>query len=102
MSNIKTVFLSGEEMKVEGLVGQNTIIINKSSGVIEIPAGSRDGLYGTHGTLYLSGIGKVELRGTDYSDLNCGSPSMVSGGGSSGDSGGDFVITKEEIDSLFK
>ncbi len=119
MNNIKTVTLNGSETKVDGLCGQNTIIINKGSsavyasnapgivseadGVIEIPAGGRDGLYGTHGTVYLSGTGKVELRGTDYSELGGGSLSAGSGDGSGGgDASGDYVITKEKIDTLFK
>ncbi len=119
MNNIKTVTLNGTELKIDGLCGQNTIIINKSGGavyasnapgivpeadgVIEIPAGGRDGLYGTHGTVYLSGTGKVELRGTDYSELGGGSTSARSGGsgGSSGDTGG-YVTTKEAIDAMFK
>lgn len=118
MCNIKTVTLNGSETKVDGLSGQNTIIINKSSGavyasnspgivpeadgVIEIPAGGRDGLYGTHGTLYLSGSGKVELRGTDYSELGGGSLSTGTGGSSGGgDASGDCVITKEAIDAMF-
>ncbi len=115
---IKTVTLNGAELKIDGLTGQNTIIINKSSGavyasnapgivpeadgVIEIHAGGRDGLYGTHGTVYLSGAGKVELRGTDYSELGGGSPSTGSGSSGGGDASGDYVITKEKIDALFK
>ena len=96
MSDIKTVTLDGGELKVEGLNGQNTEIINKSSravyaskspgivpeadGVIEIAANTRDGLNGTNGTLYLLGTGKVELRGTDYS-VNFRQPSSSTGGG---------------------
>ncbi len=98
MSDIKTVILDGGELKVEGMNGQNTEIINKSSGavyaskypgivpeadgVIEIAAGSRDGLHGTNGTLYLLGTGKVELRGTDYSvNFRQPSSSTSDGGG---------------------
>lgn len=114
---IRTVTLNGEELRIDGLSGQNTIIINKGSsavyasnapgiapeadGVIEIPAGGRDGLYGTHGTLYLSGSGKVELRGTDYSELCGGFTSTGTDGGSSGDTDG-YVATKEDIDGLFE
>ncbi len=102
MSDIKTVILDGGELKVEGLNGQNTEIINKSSGavyaskspgvvpeadgVIEIAANTRDGLHGTNGTLYLLGTGKVELRGTDYS-VNFRQPSSPTGGG-----GGDHTV----------
>lgn len=96
MSDITTVTLDGGELKVEGLNGQNTEIINKSGGavyaskcpgvvpeadgVIEIAANTRDGLHGTNGTLYLLGTGKVELRGTDYS-VNFRKPSSSTGGG---------------------
>ncbi len=96
MTDIKTVILDGSELKVEGLGGQNTAVINKSGGavyasvnpnivpegdnVIEIGAGDRDGLYNTNGTLYLLGSGKVELRGTDYS-VNFSQPSRSSDGG---------------------
>ena len=96
MSDIETVVLDGSELKVEGLSGQNTIIINKSDSamyasvypnivpdgdnVIEIAANDRDGLYNTNGTLYLLGTGKVELRGTDYS-VNFKKPSRSAGSG---------------------
>lgn len=99
MSDIRTVTLDGTELKVEGLGGQNTAIINRSGGaiyasvypnivpegdnVIEIAAGERDGLYNTNGTLYLLGTGKAELRGTDYT-VNFRKPSRsvsADGGG---------------------
>lgn len=96
MANIETVTLDGTELKVEGLGGQNTEICNKSDNaiyasayanivpegdnVIEIAAGNHDGLYGTNGTIYLLGTGKVELRGTDYS-VNFRKPSSSAGGG---------------------
>ncbi len=96
MANIETVTLTGTELKIEGLGGQNTEIINKSDGavyaslypnivpegdnVIEVVSGAHDGLYGTNGTLYLLGTGKVELRGTDYS-VNFKKPSLSNGGG---------------------
>lgn len=118
MTNIKTVILSGTEVKVEGLAGQNTIIQNLggsavyardspgieagADGVLEIPAGGAANLYGTNGTVYLIGHGKVQLTGTDYADINCVSAAAgASGGGSSGGSDNGYVITKEEIDSLF-
>lgn len=79
---IKTINLNGSEIKVTELGGDNTEIINNSSGivyasklpnisaggdeVIAIPAGAIDGLYGTRGTVYLLGSGNVELRGTDH------------------------------------
>lgn len=96
--NIRTVTLDGAELRVEGLNGQNTAIINKSDNavyasvypniepegdnVIEIPSGGHDGLYNTNGTLYLLGTGKVELRGTDYA-VNFRQPSRSTDGGGS-------------------
>lgn len=116
MENIKTIPLDGTEIKAEGMGGQNTIVRNlgdttiyasaspgvtaDADGVAEIPAGGALNIYGTRGTIYLKGVGKAQLTGTDYADLNCVS-AAVSGGGSSGGSSGN-VITKEEIDSLFK
>lgn len=79
---IKTINLTNTETKITELGGDNTEIINNSSGivyaskmpnitvggddVIAIPAGSIDGLYGTHGTVYILGSGSVELRGVDH------------------------------------
>lgn len=119
MSSIKTVTLTGTEMKIDGLAGQNTIVQNLGSsavyasaaseiaadadGVARISAGSSVNLYDTHGTVYLLGVGKVQLTGTDYSDLNSVSAAAVSSGSSVGSgSDDDYVITKEEIDALFK
>lgn len=119
MSSIKTVTLSGAEVKVDGLSGQNTIVQNfggsavyasvspgvaaDADGVARIPAGGALNVYGTRGTIYLKGAGKVQLIGTDYSDLNSVSAAAASGGSSVGSgSDDDYVITKEEIDALFK
>lgn len=143
MANIKTLTLSAAEVKVDGIDGQNTIVQNlgnssvyasvspgivaNADDVAEIPAGGALNIYGTCGTIYLKGAGKVQLFGTDYADLNCVSSSAASGGSPSGGTGGcgitkedidklfdesssgsppistyDYVITKEEIDSLFK
>lgn len=98
---IKTVELTGAEIKVEGLDGKNTAIYNKSSaavyasctpnvtpdadGVMEIPAGGYRGLNDTRGIVYLLGTGKVELTGTDDS-VNFKMPSSsVSSGGDGGE-----------------
>lgn len=134
MTNIKTVILSGTEIKIDGLAGQNTVIKNlgKSAiyasaspgitegadGVVEISADGVENLYGTNGTVYLLGSGKVQLTGTDYADLNYFSAVKVSSGstgigitkedidsifnGSTGSSSNKPVITKEQIDGLFK
>lgn len=79
---IKTINLTGSEVKVTELGGDNTEIFNNGSGVIyasklpnitvggdeviAIPAGAIDGLYGTRGTVYLLGTGSIELRGVDH------------------------------------
>lgn len=79
---IKTINLTGSEVKVTELGGDNTEIFNNSGDnvyasklpnitfggdeVIAIPAGAIDGLYGTRGTVYLLGTGSVELRGVDH------------------------------------
>lgn len=78
---IKTINLTGTEIKVTELGGDNTEIFNNGDNtvyasklpnitpggdnVIAIPAGAIDGLYGTHGTVYLLSEGEVELRGGD-------------------------------------
>lgn len=91
---IKTINLNGSEMKFTELGGDNTEIINNSNGivyaskspsikvggddVIAIPAGAIDGLYGTHGTVYLLGTGSVELRGIDHKITESRSQSVES------------------------
>lgn len=98
MSDIKTVTLDGGELKVEGLNGQNTIIVNRGSAtlyasinpdivpdgdnVAAIPSGGAMNLHGTNGTVYLLGTGKVQLQGTDVAWV------PMSSGGSSGGGGG--------------
>lgn len=119
MVSVKTVTLSGAPIAVEGLAGQNTIVQNLGSsavyvstapgikegadGTAEIPAGGALNIYGTFGTLWLKGTGKVQLTGTDYSELNCVPVANGSGGSSnsSGDSSGGSGITKGDIDGLF-
>lgn len=97
---IKSVTLSGTEQMVTGLEKNNTLVINNSStpiyasnkpdvrayedGVMEIPAGARDTVVGTNGTVYLLGTGRVELRGVEY--INFKQPS--SSNGTSGGGGG--------------
>lgn len=119
MISIKTMTLSGSEIKTEDLAGQNTIVQNLgrstvyastaagvsagADGVIEIPAGGAVNVYGTHGTIYLKGTGRVQLTGTDYAELNCVSAVSASGGSSGGgDSSGEGSgLTKDDIDGLF-
>jgi len=98
---IKTVNLTGSEIKVTELGGDNTEIFNNGKetiyasklpnitvggdDVIAIPAGATDGLYGTGGTLYLFGSGNVELRGNDKEII------IRTRGQSNGDSLGVFA-----------
>lgn len=95
---IKTINLNGSEIKVKELGGDNTEIFNNSSGivyasklpnitiggdeVIAIPAGAIDGLYGTHGTVYLLGTGSIELRGVDHKITKIRGQAMSAGGSS--------------------
>lgn len=94
----KTVILTGAELRVEELGGQNAVIKNLGSetiwasaypnvtaganNVIEIPAGSGEVLLDARGTVYLLGNGKVQCTGTDQATVNFKMPSSsVSGGG---------------------
>ena len=88
---IKTVVLEGAEVCVTGLDGQNAIVKNLgeksvfasafagvsegADNVVEIPASCGEVLYGTNGTVYLSGTGKVQITGTNYDTVNFKSPS---------------------------
>lgn len=110
MSSIKTVTLSGAEVKVGRLTGQNTIVQNLGStpiyasstahivpdadGVAEIPAGGGVVLYDTHGTIYLFGTGRAQLTGTDYSTANFKVPSSPGGGG-----GGAGGVSQDYVDA---
>lgn len=92
---IKTINLNGSEIKVTELGGDNTEVFNNGNStvyaskqpnitaggdeVIAIPAGAIDGLYGTHGTVYLFGTGSVELRGVDHKIVKVRSASVISG-----------------------
>lgn len=94
----KTVILTGAELRVEKLGGQNAVIKNLGSetiwasafpnvtagadNVIEIPTGSGEVLLDARGTVYLLGNGKVQCTGTDQATVNFKMPSSsVSGGG---------------------
>ena len=101
--NIKTVNLSGSEVEVSVLGGQNTIIKNlgtatiyasaepsiepDADGVISIPSGGGENLYGTNGTVYLLGSGKAQLMGTNLSIVNFKQPSSSESGG-----GGEYTL----------
>lgn len=111
MSNIETVTLDGAELKVEGLGGQNTIIINRGSAnlyasayadavpdgdnvALILPGGAMN-LHGTNGTVYLLGTGKVQLQGTDTADL----PIALGGASGGGGGGGSAGVSQEYVDN---
>lgn len=97
MRETTTITLENSEVVIAGLTGKNTLVINNSStpiyasgkegvvpyadDVIEIPAGARDTVVGTYGTVYLLGSGRVELRGVDYVGFKQPSSSKSNGGG---------------------
>lgn len=92
---IKTVILDGAEMRVTGLGGQNTMIVNfggamlyasvrpdivpDGKGAAAISAGGAMNLRDTNGTVYLLGTGKVQIEGTDYGTVDIGMPSASGG-----------------------
>ena len=83
---IKTVTLSGEEIKVNDLEGINAVVHNLGDSAIyaskyphikpgadnvaEIPAGGAKLISTTKGIVYLLGTGKVELTGQDFEIMN--------------------------------
>ena len=107
---IKTVTLTGSEVKVTDLGGQNAAVKNLGSGsiyvstkpnitagadnVIEILAGAGEVVLDTNGTVYIVGTGKVQCTGTPYAVPNFKLPSSSSGGG-----GGTSDVTKEYVDA---
>lgn len=90
---VKTVNLTGEEVEVTDLGGQNTAVKNLGSSgiyassypnvaegadnVVEIPAGGGELVFDTNGTIFLKGAGKVQLTGTSYTTVNFKQPSSV-------------------------
>lgn len=93
----KTPILTGSEVCVSDLGGQNAAVKNLSDGavwasaypnvvagadnVIEIPAGGGEVVLDARGTVYLLGTGRVQCTGTDYSTPNFKMPSSSKGGG---------------------
>ena len=110
MAKVKTSILTGTEVCVENLGGQNVAVKNLGEGsvyasaypniipgednVIEITAGSGEVVLDTHGTVYLLGVGKVQCTGTDYATINFGAAAASEGG-----SGGTGDVTKGYVDA---
>lgn len=94
---IKTVTLTGTELEVSDLGGQNVAVKNLGDGaiyaspypnviagadnVVEIPAGSGEVVLDAQGTVYLLGTGKAQCTGTPYATPNFKMPSSSKGGG---------------------
>lgn len=92
---IKTVVLTGKEVKVHDLGGFNTVVHNLGDEVIyaskypnvimgadnvaEIPQGAAKLISTTNGTVYLLGTGKAELTGQDHDSVNFKAPSSFKG-----------------------
>lgn len=115
---IKTVTLTGSEVKVSDLGGQNVAVKNLgdsaiyasrfpnvvagADNVVEIPAGGGEVVLDAQGTVYLLGTGKVQCTGTPYATPNFKMPSLsTSGGGGRTDNGvigGTFTIASMDDD----
>lgn len=81
----KTIALTGAEIRADYSGGANAWLRNDGTatvyastapavtpgadGTVSIPAGQSVGVYGANGTVYLMGIGSVQLIGSDYSTI---------------------------------
>lgn len=99
---IKTVTLTGTELEVSDLGGQNVAVKNLGDGsiyaspypnvvagadnVVEIPAGGGEVVLDANGTVYLLGTGKAQCTGTSYATPNFKMPSSSTGGGGESES----------------
>ncbi len=97
----KRPILTGAELRVESLGGQNVIVQNLGTNTIyasinpnitpdaddvfEIPAGGGVNVYGANGTIYLMGTGRAQCTGTDYSTVNFKMPSSSASSGGGGE-----------------
>lgn len=106
---IKTITLTGKEVRVDGLGGFYAAVHNMSGNAVyaskypnikvgaddvaEIPSGGVKLITTVKDAVYLLGVGKVELSGQDHEGLDCSSSlSSVNVGGTSD-------ITKEYVDA---
>lgn len=113
----KTAVLSGSEVEVSDLRGQNVAVKNlgdspiyaspypnvvaDADNVVEIPAGSGEVVLDANGTVYLLGTGKAQCTGTSYATPNFKLPSSSNGGGGGTDDGtisGTFTIASMNDD----
>ncbi|MCM1276792.1 MAG: hypothetical protein NC299_15770 [Lachnospiraceae bacterium] len=117
---IKSITLTGTEVRVDGLGGQNAAVKNLGAGtlyasiypniepnadnVAEIPPNGGEVLLDANGTVYLLGTGKVQCTGTPYAAPNFKQPSPsgeTSGGGGENTTAdvGVYCGTAEFVDS---
>lgn len=98
---VKTVELTGSEVEVSELGGQNVAVKNLGDGsiyaspypnvaagadnVVEIPAGGGEVVLDANGTVYLLGTGKVQCTGTPYATPNFKQPSSSASSGGGGE-----------------
>lgn len=111
---IKTVTLTGTEVEVSDLGGQNVAVKNLGGGaiyaspypnvaagadnVVEIPAGGGEVVLDANGTVYLLGTGRAQCTGTPYATPNFKMPSSSASGGGGGVIGGTFTIASMNDD----
>lgn len=95
----KTIVLTGAEIRADYSGGTNAWLRNDGTatvyastapgvtagadGTVSIPAGQSVGVYGANGTVYLMGIGSVQLIGSDYTA--CPFKTSAQSGGSGAD-----------------
>lgn len=109
---IKTISLTGKELKVNELGGFNTVVHNlgdeavyaskypgisaEADNVAAIPAGAAKLVSTTNGTIYLLGYGKVELTGQDYEGVNCSTSSPAGFAAGTSDVSKAYVDGRDE------
>lgn len=112
---IQTITLEGDEVKIEGLGGKNTVISNRGSSTVyasafpdiepnnnnvaTIPSGGVMNLSDTNGTVYLLGTGKVQLMGTNSNELPMSALIASGSGGGSGGGGSTGGVSQEYVEN---
>lgn len=110
-SMVKTVVLTGNWTKIDGLLGNNAIVKNLSAqtayasifegrdagddDVVEIPPDGGEVLLSAYGKIYIKGIGKVQVTGTNSDTINFSVASTAMSGGG----GGTSDVTKAYVDA---
>lgn len=110
-SMVKTVVLTGNWTKIDGLFGNNAIVKNLSAltayasifegrdagddDVVEIPPDGGEVLLSAYGKIYVKGTGKVQVTGTNSNTINFSVASAAMSGGG----GGTSDVTKAYVDA---